>query len=192
MKITRVENYSNKGVYNKNTPNFGRLWEEHVSWGANYITNTGKTNFKLFSFPDAKAVFLELTQKASVKMTNMWERLVNVKKPETLAAATTASAIAAISTIDSDSKLIPMENKGDGIFEVKEVDAKPGDGYRFVVVNKDGYVTTGKDPYSKKQEGIHSWSTIYDPNNYEWKIRIGSKEKIREELLESLMNNIGV
>ena len=50
IKKSKDQNYS--------YPAFRRNWSEHASWGANYIKETGKTNFKLFSFPDAKAVFV--------------------------------------------------------------------------------------------------------------------------------------
>ena len=161
------------GTNSKNTkmqqPRFGRAWEEHISWGANYIKEKGKTKFKLFSFPDAKAVLLEITKNAKIRVSNWWERGVNVKDAENLAAATTASAIAAITPIDAESKIFSMEHKGDGIYEINDVDVKPGDGYRFVVVQKDGTLSTVKDPYAKKQENIHGWSSVYDSDNYEWK-----------------------
>ena len=160
-------------VNSKNTPrkqiSFGRDWGEHISWGANYIKKTGKTNFKLFSFPDAKAVLLEITKNTKLKLTNWWDHSVNIKNPEELAAATTAAAIASVSTLDKNSKLIPMDNKGEGIYELKDVNVKPGDGYRFVVIQKDGTLSTVKDPYAKQQENIHGWSSVYNPDNYEWK-----------------------
>ena len=171
MRVQGIEIYNRTNTRNTGIkhPSFKRDWGEHISWGANYIKKTGKTNFKLFSFPDAKAVLLEITQNAALKLTNWWEHAVKVKNPKELAAATTAAAIAAISTIDKDSKLIPMESKGEGIYELDGVDVKPGDGYRYVIVKNDGSVNTVKDPYSKQQENIHGWSSVYDPDNYEWK-----------------------
>ena len=59
-------------------PSFKRNWAEHASWGANYVKQKGKTNFKLFSFPDAKAVFVEVADKAAGKLSNIKERLVGV------------------------------------------------------------------------------------------------------------------
>ena len=40
-------------------PTFKRNWSEHASWGAKFVKETGKANFKLFTFPDAKQVFVE-------------------------------------------------------------------------------------------------------------------------------------
>ena len=171
MKVQQIS-YQNNSILNRKQQGqnvqFGRQWAEHISWGANYIKNTGKTNFKLFSFPDAKAVLLELTKNAKIKATNWWEHFINIKNPETLATASSAAAIAAISTIDDKSRLIPMEHKGDGIYELNNVDAKPGDGYRYVVIQKDGSVNTVKDPYSKQQDNIHGWSGVYDSTAYKW------------------------
>ena len=175
MKIQSI-NSTNSNRYNLNQtpkyskqPSFMRAWEEHISWGANYVKEKGKTNFKLFSFPDAKAVLLEVTNNAKLKVTDWWKHTVKIKEPEKLAAATTAAAVAAISTVDNDSKLFPMEHKGEGVYEIKDVDIKPDDGYRFIVVEKNGEVHPVKDPYSKKQENIHGWSSVYDKDNYEWK-----------------------
>lgn len=68
---------SNKQNYNRQ-PAFRRNWSEHVSWGANYVKETGKTNFKLFSFPDAKAVFVEVAGKVASHLGNIRERVVQV------------------------------------------------------------------------------------------------------------------
>ncbi len=172
MKINGIilnnSNY-NSNRYSASQPNFKRAWEEHISWGANYIKDKGKTNFKLFTFPDAKAVFVEVTQNAKTKLTNMWERFVNIKNPANMATAGAAVIAASILPIDNNSKLYPMNNQGEGVFEINDIDAKPQDGYRFVIVHKDGSITTVKDPYSKKQESIHAWSSIYDQESYQWK-----------------------
>ena len=167
MRIQRVEtlNLNNFKKQKTTNPNFKRNWEEHISWGANYIKNTGKTNFKLFSFPDAKAVFVEVADKAIVGLSNIKDRLVNVIG---LTAAATAAG-KGISAIDEKSNIYPMENKGNGVFEVNSINAKPDDKYRFIVVTNDNDVNLVKDPYAKKQENINGWSSVYDKDKYEWK-----------------------
>ena len=147
----------------KKQPAFKRVWEEHVSWGANYVAKTGKTNFKLFSFPDAKAVFVEVADKAKIGLSNMKERIVNF-----VGIAGAATAITNVVPKDDESKIYPMAHNGDGVYEIKDVDAKPEDKYRYIVVTKDNDVNLVKDPYAKKQEDINGWSSIY-VNNYEWK-----------------------
>ena len=169
----RLQNIQNPGVTfnprsNRNTaaPSFKRNWAEHASWGANYVKQTGKTNFKLFSFPDAKAVFVEIADKAAVKLANVKDRLVGVLGLTSAAAATAGYSV---SPVDDKSKIYPMANKGDGVFEANGIEATPNDKYRYIVVTKDNDVNLVKDPYAKKQENIHGWSSIYDSDNYKWK-----------------------
>ena len=171
MKILSIGNEygQNTKKTNLRQPVFKRVWEEHIRWGTNFDKELGKTNIKIPSFPDAIAVLLEYTKSKKLALTNWWEHKVNVKNPKNLATAGATAVIASITPLDKDSKIMPMEHKGEGIYELNGVDMKPGDGYRFIVVQKDGTVNTVKDPYSKKQENIHGWSTVYDPNNYEWK-----------------------
>ena len=143
--------------------NFKRAWSEHVSWGANYIKETGKTNFKLYSFPDAKAVFVEIADKAVVGLDNIKNRVV-----QTVAALTGGLAIKTILPKDDKSKIYEMKNSGDGIFEAEGIDAKPDDKYRYVIVTADNNINIVKDPYSKKQENINGWSSIYNKDSYHW------------------------
>ena len=160
MRIHRVEFASDRA---NNKTSFKRNWAEHVSWGANYIKETGKTNFKLFSFPDAKSVFVEVADKAVVGLTGMKERIVNV-----LGIAGVGLTINKLLPKDENSKIYPMENKGDGIFEAQGIDAKPDDKYRYIVINKYNDVNLVKDPYAKKQDIINGWSSVYDQTKYKW------------------------
>ena len=168
MKILSVGNeYSAKNQLNKNhystkQPTFGRAWEEHISWGANYIKEKGKTNFKLFSFPDAKAVFVEIANKATVGLSSMKSRIVNVT-----GVAGASFVITKLFPFDEKSKLYPMQNKGEGVYTAENIDANPDDKYRFVIVTKDNNVNLVKDPYAKKQEDINGWSSVYH-DDYLW------------------------
>ena len=163
VQSVNLELRRNKSNYSQQTT-FKRNWSEHMSWGANYIKDTGKTNFKLFSFPDARAVFVEVADKLNSQLGNIKERVVKV-----IAAAGAALTIEQITSKDNKSSVYPMENKGNGIYEVKDVQAKPEDKYRYIIVDKDNNVNIVKDPYAKKQEEIHGWSTIYNNDNYQWK-----------------------
>ena len=151
----------NNKNYNNKQPAFRRNFSEHVSWGANYVKESGTTNFKLFSFPDAKAVFVEVADKLVKGLGNIKDRIV-----ETAAAAGGALAVTAL---DEKTSLYPMEHKGNGIFEANNIPAKADDKYRYVIVTKDNEVNTVKDPYAKKQENIYGWSSVYNPDNYVWK-----------------------
>lgn len=151
----------------RQTPSFKRNWAEHASWGANYVKKTGKTNFKLFSFPDAKAVFVEVANKAAGALSDVRERVVGVLG--LTAAAAAAGIRKELTPADENSKIYPMEQKGEGVYVADNIDAKPNDKYRYIVVTKNNDINLVKDPYSKKQENIHGWSSVYDTDNYEWK-----------------------
>ena len=168
MKILSIGNEQVKRTdLNKNNavsrqPAFGRVWEEHISWGANYIKDKGKANFKLFSFPDAKAVFVEIANKAVVGLSGMKERIVNF--------AGVAGAATAINTVlpkDEKSKIYPMRHNGDGVYEAQNINASADDKYRYIIVTKDNQINLVKDPYAKKQEDVNGWSSVYS-SNYEW------------------------
>ena len=165
MKVQSIGIKQNYNYYGRNSkmPSFGRAWEEHTSWGASYLAKEGKTNFKLFSFPDAKAVFVEIANKANVGLSKFNEKVVKL-----IATMGTAFSINDVLTSDDKSKIYPMDNKGEGIFEAKDIPATPDDKYRFVIVQNDNTVNLVKDPYAFKQENIHGWSSIYDKNKYVW------------------------
>lgn len=155
------QNYRKK---DRNNVSFQRNWSEHISWGANYAKESGLTNFKLFSFPDAKAVFVEVANVMSAGMGGIKERVVQI-----LATAGATLSINSVEAKDSDSIVYPMAHKGDGVYEVDNVKATPNDKYRYVVVDKNNNVNLVKDPYSKTQIDINGWSSIYNTDNYEWK-----------------------
>ena len=169
---------TNKNYNRPQQPAFKRKWQEHVSWGANYIKETGKTNFKLFSFPDAKAVFVEVADKAVAGLSNIKDRLLKIVGI-TVAGAGAAAAVDTtagssqtqpkVKPIDEGSRIYPMEHKGEGVYEVNDTDAKTGDKYRYIIVDKNNEINIVKDPYAKKQENIHGWSSVYNSDNYEWK-----------------------
>lgn len=167
MKVQSIGNgyngiKNNNLKTNKSQPSFGRAWEEHISWGANYFKKTGKTDFKLFSFPDAKAVFVEIADKAVIGLSGMKDRIVNFA-----GIAGAATAITTFTPKDEKSKIYPMRHTGDGVYEAKDIDALPEDKYRYIVVTKDNEINLVKDPYAKKQEDINGWSSVYS-SNYEW------------------------
>lgn len=147
-----------------NRPVFKRNWQEHVSWGAKFVKETNKADFKLFAFPDAKMVFVEIAKKAGKTFGNIKERIVQI-----LATQGAAFSISELLTKDDDTELYPMENKGDGVYEAKNIDVKENSQYRYIVVDSKYQVNLVKDPYSKKQSDINGWSEIYNLDNYEWK-----------------------
>lgn len=146
-------------------PNFKRNWQEHMSWGVRFAKETGKARFKLFTFPDAKAAFVEIAQKAGQNFGNIKERFVQF-----LATVGVANTLELI-TQDSDSQIYPMTNKGDGIFEAENINTEEGAQYRYIILKNNNEVSLVKDPYAKKQPNINGWSEIYNPDNYDWQAK---------------------
>lgn len=167
MKIKSIStgnsNYRDFGLQKSSHLAFKRNWAEHASWGANYIKESGKTNFKLFSFPDAKAVFVEIGNKLTKSFGSIKDRVVKI-----IGMAGAGIAITDVESKDDETKVYPMEHKGNGVFEAKNINAEPDDKYRYIVVTKDNKVNIVKDPYAKKQEDINGWSSVYNPDNYTW------------------------
>lgn len=76
------------------------------------------------------------------------------------------------SSEQDDVKEIPLENKGNGVFEVKGVSnsvAKSGDKYEYEFERQNGEIQRIKDPYTFKQETVNGPSVIYDQSEFEWK-----------------------
>ena len=167
MKIQSIgnENRQNYGFLRRKQPSFGREWGMHTKWGAVFDEGKQKTNFQLFSFPDALAVFVEVAaEKTAAGFKNIKERLVQI-----VALAGAGLTYDKAMGIDDKSKVYKMEHTGEGIYVANDIDAKPGDKYRYIIVDGARNVNIVKDPYAKKQENIHGWSSIYDPDNYKWK-----------------------
>ena len=144
-------------------PSFKRNWSEHVSWGANFVKETGKTNFKMFTFKDAQNVFVELAKDSGKKFGKIKERIVNL-----FFVQGTALGLGGIKPQDDDTEIYRMESKGDGVFEVDNIDATANTSYRFIIQTNDGKFNIVKDAYAKKQPDINGWSEIYDPEEYDW------------------------
>lgn len=145
-------------------PNFKRNWAEHMSWGANFIPQTNKANFKMFTFKDAQNVFVELAKNSSKKFGNIKDRVVKL-----LFIQGAALGLGEILPKDNESEIYQMDNVGNGVFEIKDIDTKENTSYRFIIQTKEGKFNLVKDAYAKKQPDINGWSEIYNPNSYKWK-----------------------
>ena len=151
---------------NNNKPVFRRQMPEHMSWGANYSKALKRADFKFFTFPDAKKVFVEIGTKAGNSFGKIKDRLFPITAA--LAALQTSKFF---KTDDEKSIIAEMENKGNGVFEAKSVPAEADAEYSFVIQKANGSFTRVKDPYSKKQDDINGWSKIYDQSEYKWQNR---------------------
>lgn len=162
----RISNNYSLTPINSNKPSFKRNWAEHASWGARFVKETGKTNFKLFTFPDAKAVFVEVAAKAGKNFGNIKERIVQI-----LATQGAIFSINKISSKDEESQIYPMQNTGEGIYEAEGINTEENAQYRYIIVKNNNEINIVKDPYAKKQSNINGWSEIYNPDNYEWQAK---------------------
>ena len=186
MKIYTNYYYANTVTTPKNEekPSFKRQMAEHMSWGANYIKASKHANFKLFTFPDAKKVFVEVGTKAGNSFGKLWERLFPI--------ATAITALQTAKIIKSDdqkSVIAEMNNKGDGVFEAKNIPAEAEAEYSFVIQKADDSIVRVKDPYSKKQDDVNGWSKIYDQTKYVWQNKDWSENdnrRITRKPLEKL------
>ena len=164
MKIS--SNYELTHARPQAYPNFKRNWQEHMSWGVRFAKETSKANFKLFTFTDAKMAFVEVAKKAGKSFGSIRDRIVQI-----LAAQGTIYTVNNILPEDDNSKIYPMNNKGNGVFEVQGIETEENAQYRYIIVNKNNRVSIVKDPYAKKQPDINGWSEIYNPDNYQWQAK---------------------
>ena len=149
-------------AFRHNILSFGRSVEEHNSWEPR-LNSDGTADFKLFSFPDAKKVYIEVMsgKKNAANFDNIDERGIIVENSE--------DGDVKISPKDKNSKIYEMTNKSDGVFSAHDIPAQKGDRYRYLIVKSDGVIEKVKDPYAQKQEHIMGWSTLYDHGEYKWK-----------------------
>lgn len=81
-------------------------------------------------------------------------------------------------------KLLPLENKCNGVFELK-TDKKivqKGDRYRFIIERPNQPKKKVRDPYSKLQDNFSSWSIVYDNNSYKWHDKKWQENKNRAKV----------
>ena len=153
-------------------PSFKRAWQEHISWGATYFKNSNKSNFKMFTFTDAKMVFVEVAKNANKNFGNIKNRIINI-----LASQGKNFNINSIFAKNDESIIYQMTNKGEGVYEAFNIDTEENSQYRFIIVNKNNKISVVKDPYAKKQSDINGWSEIYNSENYEWKAKTWLENK---------------
>lgn len=74
---------------------------------------------------------------------------------------------------DDGEIIIPLQNKGEGVFERKNVShqfVQDGDKYYYTLVDKKGNESGPlKDPYSFRQDEFMGKSVVYNQNAYVWK-----------------------
>ena len=159
-KTLRQETKEFAPVVNSNIY-FGRSKKEHESWGVTF-NKDNTVNFKMFTFSNAKNVYLEvLDDEKNTYLDNVDRRDILVERRPDM-------SVKEITPKNNESRIVKLENKGEGIFEGKNIQAKDGQYYRVIVVKNDNVIEKVKDPYSKSQPHIMGWSRMRDPNSYKW------------------------
>lgn len=142
---------------------FGRRLTEHKSWGANVVKNKAgndSTKFKVWA-QNSDRVFVEIRPKSKNESLTQEEGFIKIEKDQN-------GKLIDIVPSDEKSEVIELEKQPRGIFEGISKNAKTGNEYRYLLVDKDGNIKGRKDPYAKQQNHVGSWSTIYDHDEYKW------------------------
>lgn len=151
-----------KGYYPANNISFGRLLSEHQSWGAT-INKNGSVNFKLFTYPDAKHVYVEIFN------TDNPSECKDVKSRPVKPSRSIFSDNFTVKPADRKSTIFELENKGSGIFTTENISTDTTNAYyRYIIVKNSDDIRLVKDPYAKEQPHIMGWSKIHNPNNFKW------------------------
>ncbi len=156
--------------------NFKSSLASHRSWGA-AVDAAKNVNFKVFTWTDAKKVYVQLADKLHSKAKFYKHDGLEVVKNQN-------GVIESVKTRMKNSQLIELHNKGGGVFEHKVGPdiAKHDQNYRFVIIKNDNTVETVKDPYSMRQPSILGWSKIYDHNKYQWHDQDWMNHKVKERI----------
>ena len=103
-----------------------------------------------------------------------WGAYVDEKENVIFKIATFLDAISVSVEIKSNRKrafkILPLENKCNGVFELtvgKKI-ARKGDRYRFIIDRPNKQRKRVRDPYSMLQDNFPSWSIIFDHHEYKW------------------------
>ena len=162
VKTTNKPETYKSGYYPAFNISFGRMISEHKSWGAT-INQNGSVNFKLFTYPDAHHVYVE------VMNTDNPDECKDVKQRPIKAGKSLFSDNFSVKPQDRKSTIIEMENKGNGVFTAENISTDTSNAfYRYIIVKNSDDIRIVKDPYAKEQPSIMGWSKIYNPNNFKW------------------------
>ena len=79
-----------------------------------------------------------------------------------------AQSVSLLLTIEFDSKNIPMEGDGEGYWSVEDVDAEPGQSYKFRIITADGKQLDKNDPYARHLTDSDKGSSVIVARDFEW------------------------
>lgn len=79
-----------------------------------------------------------------------------------------AKNVALLLSIEFDFKEIPMESDGKGYWTVEDVDAEPGQSYKYKITTADGSVLEKNDPYARQLTDSDRGLSVIVARDYEW------------------------
>lgn len=127
-----------------------------------------------------------------------WGAYLDKEKNVTFKIATfpdvTAVSVEIKSPAKRNIKVLPLENRCNGIFELKVTKkiAKEGDRYRFVIERPNLPVKRVRDPYSMCQNNFSAWSIIFNHYRYKWSDKkwIDGRNSSKVSRIASPFNNL--
>ncbi|MFA6989065.1 MAG: alpha amylase C-terminal domain-containing protein [Candidatus Gastranaerophilaceae bacterium] len=152
---------------------FGKRMEEHRSWGANIVDNSDPnqpvTKFKVWA-PYADEVIAEIRNpKDIVSLTEEEFKKEGLRPTDKWVGVWHTSA----KTDDEKSTFIALKKSDNGTFETTEKLLYPNGMYRYILKKDGKEYAKVKDPVSKCQPHIFSWSQVYNQQSFDW----GENEK---------------
>jgi len=79
-----------------------------------------------------------------------------------------AKSVSLLLTIEFDSKDIPMEADGKGYWSIEDVEAEPGQSYKFRITTADGKQLDRNDPYARQLTDSDKGSSVIVARDFEW------------------------
>ena len=79
-----------------------------------------------------------------------------------------AKSVSLMLTIEFNAKEIPMKSDGEGYWTVKDVDAEPGQSYKYRITTSDGKQLDRNDPHARQLTDSDNGSSVIVARNFEW------------------------
>lgn len=79
-----------------------------------------------------------------------------------------AKSVSLLLAIEFDSKDIPMKNDDEGYWSVSNVDAKPGQSYKYKIITQDDRELQKNDPYAKQLTDSDTGSSVIIDHEFDW------------------------
>ena len=79
-----------------------------------------------------------------------------------------AKSVSLMLTIEFDAQEIPMKSDGEGYWTVENVQAEPGQSYKYRITTADGTQLDRNDPYARQLTDSDNGSSVIVARNFEW------------------------